>query len=58
MSDLPAVDLGELEADKRQNVRERLAFIRRYVEWLKKTPNSVWSAQQNQLLNKPPLSKN
>ena len=53
MTDLPPVDLVELNADKQENIRQRREFIRLYVEWLKKTPNAVWSAQQNKLLSKP-----
>ncbi len=53
MMDIPRVDLTELEADKKENIRQRRAFIRKYVEWLKKTPNPIWSAQQNSLLSKP-----
>ncbi len=53
MTDLPHVDLAELNADKEENIRQRREFIRKYVEWLKKTPNAVWSAQQNRMLSKP-----
>ncbi len=53
MIELPHVDLAELDADKKENIRQRREFIRTYVEWLKKTPNAVWSAQQNKMLSKP-----
>ncbi len=53
MIELPPVDLAELDADKKENIRQRREFIRKYVEWLKKTPNAVWSAQQNKMLSKP-----
>jgi hypothetical protein len=45
-------DLKELEEDKKRNFQERLLFIDRYVQWLKKTPNSVWSKQQKKLIDK------
>ncbi len=45
-------DLIELEEEKKRNSKERLKFIDMYVEWLKKTPNKVWSRQQNKFLNK------
>ncbi|USH00858.1 hypothetical protein K1720_03140 [Thermococcus argininiproducens] len=32
-------------------MKERIKFIKRYVEWLKKTPNGVWSAQQAEFIN-------
>ena len=45
-------DLEELKRDKRRNFEERLKFIDLYVEWLKKTPNKVWSRQQNELIGR------
>ena len=41
----------ELKFDREQNLMERLAFIRRYSEWVKSVPNEVWSKQQAALLN-------
>jgi len=41
----------ELKFDREQNLMERLAFIRRYSEWVKSVPNEVWSKQQATLLN-------
>jgi len=41
----------ELKFDREQNRNERLAFIRRYSEWVKSVPNEVWSKQQAALLN-------
>ena len=32
-------------------MKERIDFIKLYVEWLKKTPNEVWSAQQAEFIN-------
>ncbi len=49
---LPKVDLKQLEKEMGENLRQRREFARKYAEWLKKTPNKVWSAQQNSLLNK------
>jgi len=45
-----SVDLKELAKDKERNFKERLEFIDAYVEWLKKTPNKVWSKQQKSAL--------
>ena len=42
----------ELDEYKSQNFKERLKFIDAYTAWLKKTPNKVWSKQQNKLLSK------
>ena len=44
------IDLKELEEHRRRNFEERLRFIDLYVEWLKMTPNRVWSKQQKELL--------
>ena len=44
-------DLKELDEDKKRNFKERLEFIDLYVEWLKKTPNKVWSRQQRNLID-------
>ncbi|MCC7552560.1 hypothetical protein KO317_02745 [Candidatus Micrarchaeota archaeon] len=44
------IDLEELKKDKEKNFQDRLKFIDEYVEWLKKTPNDVWSKQQKKAL--------
>jgi len=40
---IPKIDLKKLKKEMERNERERLEFIDRYVEWLKKTPNKKWS---------------
>lgn len=47
----PKINLKELEEQKKKNFRERLEFIAKYGEWLKKTPNRVWSKQQKKLFD-------
>jgi len=47
----PEIDLKELEELKKENFRQRLEFIEKYVEWLKKTPNKEWSKQQKELID-------
>jgi len=37
--------------NSKRDMKERIKFIKRYVEWLKKTPNEVWSAQQAEFIN-------
>lgn len=39
-------DFKELEAEKKRNRQQRMEFVSMYAEWLKKTPNKVWSKQQ------------
>ncbi len=48
---LPDIDLKELKRRKEKNFQERLEFIDKYVEWLKKTPNKVWSRQQKEIID-------
>jgi len=48
---LPRVDLKELKKLKKDNFKERLEFIDKYVEWLKKTPNKKWSSQQKDIID-------
>ncbi len=43
------IDLEALERWKEKNRRERLQFVEDYANWLKKTPNKVWSEQQAEL---------
>lgn len=45
-------DFKELEEEKQRNRRQRMDFVDMYAEWLKKTPNKVWSKQQAKYLDK------
>ena len=49
---IPEINLKELDAEKKRNIAERRKFLDLYAEWLKRTPNSVWSRAQNILLDK------
>ncbi len=51
MEKLPKIDLIELKKEMELNRKQRREFVKQYAEWLKKTPNKVWSKQQNKLLN-------
>jgi hypothetical protein len=46
----PRINLKELERQKEENFRERLKFIEKYVEWMKKSSNKVWSSQQKEFM--------
>ena len=39
-----------MRTEAKRNFKERLAFIDAYVEWLKRTPNSIWSKQQKKIV--------
>ncbi len=41
----------ELKFDKKQNLEERLCFLRFYVKWVKSVPNEVWSKQQAEFID-------
>ncbi len=41
----------ELLFDREANVKERLAFVRSYAAWVKRTPNAEWSRQQAELID-------
>jgi len=43
------IDLEELKRDKKKNFEERIKFTEEYAEWVKKTPNKVWSKQQKSI---------
>jgi hypothetical protein len=45
------INLKELEKLKEENFRERLEFMDKYVEWMKKTSNKTWSSQQKDLID-------
>ncbi|MFH1588881.1 MAG: hypothetical protein ABIA76_06105 [Candidatus Diapherotrites archaeon] len=44
---LTEIDLKELKKEMELNRQQRMEFIKQYAEWLKKTPNKIWSKQQN-----------
>ena len=45
-------DLKELKEEMERNRKQRMEFVNMYADWLKKTPNKVWSKQQAKYLNK------
>jgi hypothetical protein len=47
----PNIDLKELEKQKKDNFQQRLEFIDKYVDWLKKKSNKEWSKQQKKLID-------
>lgn len=47
---LPNIDLKKLKNLKEENFKDRLEFIDKYTEWLKKTPNNKWSSEQKEIV--------
>lgn len=45
-------DLKELKEEMELNRKQRMDFVRQYAEWVKKTPNRVWSSQHKKFLDK------
>ncbi|MEN6395335.1 MAG: hypothetical protein ABFC78_02495 [Methanoregula sp.] len=41
----------ELSFDRKARLEERLAFVRSYAAWVRKTPNSEWSRKQAALID-------
>jgi len=41
----------EFSCDRKTRRMERLAFVRTYAAWVKKTPNAEWSREQAVLIN-------
>jgi hypothetical protein len=41
----------ELSFDRAAHLQERLAFIRQYAAWVKRTPDADWSRQQADLID-------
>ena len=46
----------ELMFDRKKNFEERLWFIHHYANWVKKTPNKVWSKQHADFIDSLMLS--
>lgn len=46
------IDLKELKKQKEETFRERLRFIDKYTEWLKKTGNMEWSLQKKRIIDR------
>lgn len=47
---MPEIDLEELRKFKEENFKERLEFIEKYAEWVKKNNNKKWSSAQKKLI--------
>ncbi|MCX8202406.1 MAG: hypothetical protein N3G74_01195 [Candidatus Micrarchaeota archaeon] len=47
-----AVNEKKFKMNKDENRKEHFEFIRKYVEWLKKTPNKKWSKVHAKFLSK------
>lgn len=48
---IPNIDLEELKRLKEENFKERLEFIEKYVEWVKKNKNKKWSSEQRNIMD-------
>lgn len=45
------INLRKLREKKQSNLRERLKFIDFWVDYIRKTPDDVWSRQQKELID-------
>ena len=41
----------EIEKDIERNRAQRLEFVTWYAQWVKRTPNKVWSRQQREMVD-------
>ncbi|RLC80499.1 MAG: hypothetical protein DRI61_05655 [Chloroflexi bacterium] len=41
----------EIEQDIKRNRAQRLEFVTWYAQWVKRTPNKVWSRQQREMVD-------
>ena len=48
---IPKIDIEELKKFKEQNSKERMEFIDKYAEWVKKNSNKKWSSEQKGIIN-------
>ncbi|MDD5417647.1 MAG: hypothetical protein PHW96_02040 [Candidatus Nanoarchaeia archaeon] len=45
------INLKQLEKEKEQNLKDRMDFIDKHVEWIKKNPDKKWSKAQKDFLD-------
>lgn len=45
------INLKQLEKEKKANFKERLEFLDKYVQWIKKTPDKEWSKVQKEFID-------
>ena len=48
---MPGGSRMELRFDREKNRQERLTFVRRYAQWVRRVPNEVWSREQADLID-------
>jgi len=48
---IPNIDLKKLNKFKEKNNKERLEFIEKYADWVKKNPNKKWSSEQKNIID-------
>ncbi len=49
---IPAIDLRELKKLKEDNFKERLDFVGKYANWVRKTSNKKWSSAQRSIIDR------
>ncbi len=48
---LPNINLKKLRKFKKDNFKDRLDFIEKYANWVKKAKNKQWSSQQKKIID-------
>ncbi len=45
------INLSNVEEDRKKNFEQRLRYVEEYAEWVKDTPNEIWSKQQKDMID-------
>ncbi len=45
------INLSNVEEDRKKNFEQRLRYVEEYADWMKNTPNEIWSKQQKEMID-------
>ncbi len=45
------INLSNVEEDRKKNFEQRLRYVEEYADWVKNTPNEIWSKQQKEMID-------
>ena len=45
------INLSNVEEDRKKNLEQRLRYVEEYADWVKNTPNEIWSKQQKEMID-------
>ena len=47
---IPEINIKKMKEFKEKNFQERIDFLKKYANWVKKSDPKEWSSQQNKLI--------